>query len=101
MEARGQPIPKFLVPPPLVTPEDQFYLSGFWELSTCRQFGFGIGPIPWGEVIRFAQFAGLDDHLTGVFLRTIRAMDTVYMEWWSKKNKSKEGSGNKGPGKGK
>lgn len=60
-------------------------MSAFSELSTCRQIGMATGPIPWGDIIEFARFSGLDESLLELFLRVIRAMDTVYLEWISKK----------------
>lgn len=64
---------------------DDFYLNAFYELSTCRQIGMSLGPIPWTAIIEFAEFSGLDSEILPVFVLSIRAMDAVYLEWTSKK----------------
>ena len=82
---RGQPIPEWLQNEPLLLPGDEFYMSAFYELSTCRSYGWTLGPIPWRDIIFYAQYAGLEEDLLPVFVRSLRAMDTVYMEYIDKK----------------
>lgn len=82
---RGQPVPEWLLNEPLLLPGDRFYISAFYELSTCRSFGMTVGPIPWRDIIYYAQFAQLDDDLLSVFVRALRAMDAVYLEYVKKK----------------
>lgn len=43
------------------------------------------GPIPWRDIKEYADFSGLDYDNFGVFVLVIRAMDSVYLEWLSKK----------------
>lgn len=64
---------------------DEFYLSAFHDLSTCRQLGFSIGPIPWKDIILYAQFAELDSDVLSIFVPVIRAMDNEYLKWVGKK----------------
>jgi hypothetical protein len=82
---RGAPLPSWANNEPEVYPIDEFYLSAFSELSTCRQIGMGTGPIPWGEIAQFAQFSGLDDENFSTFVQVMRAMDSVYLKWVGKK----------------
>jgi len=89
---RGVEPPSFLKPEPLLLPGDQFYLDAFWDLSTCRQMGMGLGPIPWKDILEYAQYKELDCDLVDMFFLTIRAMDRVYLDWSDKradKNKKK------------
>lgn len=56
-------------------------MKAFWDLSTCRQVGMGLGPIPWDSMVRYAQFYGLEDDVAEAFVYIIRAMDIVYLDW--------------------
>lgn len=84
-KARGVPAPEWLDEVPVLIDGDEFYLQAFNELSTCRQIGFGVGPIPWRDIIFFAEYARLDETMLPIFVRIIRAMDRVYLEWSDKK----------------
>lgn len=59
---------------------DDFYLRAFWELSSCRQFGEVMGPIPWNFLIQYAERAGLDAGMIRVFEVVIRELDEAYLE---------------------
>lgn len=85
---RGLPIPDW-AEEPVQYPGDDFYLSAFMELSTCRQYQFG--PVPWTAIIEYAEFAGLDSEILPVFVLCIRAMDSVYLDWIEKKKKTQSG----------
>lgn len=78
-------MPEFLTSEPLLLPGDEFYITAFYELSTCRSYGWSLGPIPWRDIIYYADFAVLDEDLLPVFVQSIRAMDTVYLEYVKKK----------------
>lgn len=67
-----------------------FLLDAFWELSSERQFGFGLGPIPWSSIVAYAEFVGLDREAFFIFLRIIREMDEAYVEWNNKSNKKSD-----------
>lgn len=63
--------------PPAILPGFESWYDAFHELSTDRQIGNAIGPIPAGAIAR---------HVTGwcaseasLFRRVIRAMDGVYL----------------------
>lgn len=58
-----------------------FYLHAFWELSTCRNFGYAIGPIPWHRIVQYGSRKGLDDAMMGIFEHVIRELDEAYLEW--------------------
>lgn len=78
-------MPEFLTSEPLSLPGDEFYITAFYELSTCRSYGWSLGPIPWRDIIYYADFAVLDEDLLPVFVQSIRAMDAVYLEYVKKK----------------
>lgn len=53
------------------------FWNAFRELSTERQIGMGIGPIPWSSINRYAQYHPFVD--ASVLKEVIRAMDGVYL----------------------
>jgi hypothetical protein len=56
-----------------------FYIESFFELSTERSVGMGIGPIPWSSIFNYAsahEFIGSDYH---TFHSIIRSMDSHYL----------------------
>jgi len=59
---------------------DDLYLMAFWELSSCRSFGMGVGPIPWNHIVAYGERKGLDARMLELFLYVIRALDEVYLK---------------------
>lgn len=55
-------------------------MRAFWELSSCRQFGYAVGPIPWHRIVQYGERAGLDAAMMGVFEHVIRELDESYLE---------------------
>lgn len=80
-EAKGRALPDWVTDVPGETDTDDFYLRSFWNLSTCRQVGFGIGPIPWNFIHDYARIKKLDLEASDLFIESILAMDRVYIEW--------------------
>lgn len=60
---------------------DVFYLRAFWELSSERQFGHAIGPIPWSKIIFYGERRNLDDAMMDVFEHVLRELDETYLKW--------------------
>lgn len=85
---RGRKLPKWASHEPSLLNGDEFYLEAFWELSTCRSIGMALGPIPWRDIVLYAQFVGLEYDLVTVFVGVIRSMDRAYLEWADKKKSS-------------
>lgn len=73
-QRRGIPIPDDLWPPDLL-PGAQEWLDAFIELSTERQMGMGLGPIPSSAIDRWP----VDDVERPAFRACIRAMDREYL----------------------
>lgn len=53
------------------------WYEDFWRLSTERQIGFGVGPIPASAIDRHVSGWGYEDIET--FEACIRAMDGAYL----------------------
>ena len=58
---------------------DEFYIRAFWELSSCRDFGQFIGPIPWDKIVLYGERKGLDSDMINVLEVVIRELDEVYL----------------------
>lgn len=74
--------------PPMVRGDD-FYIRAFWELSSCRDFGMGVGPIPWHRIIQYGERKGLDRGMMEVFERVVRELDEVYLKDLNESSKSR------------
>lgn len=60
---------------------DDLYMEAFWELSTTRQFGHAIGPIPWHQIVQYGVHRGLDPVMIRVLERVVRTLDEAWLEW--------------------
>jgi len=61
-----------------------FYIEAFFEISTCRSTGMGIGPIPFTSVVEYARIYNIED--VEDFLYYIRRLDATYLSFMEKKN---------------
>lgn len=84
------PIPDAIRNAPYLHPSLQFFYSAFWTLSTERQIGMSLGPIPWSRIIQFAQWHGLDEESTDYLERVVRALDLEYLSYHAKKAKAQQ-----------
>lgn len=66
-----------LEPPEIMDGFEGWY-DDFWSLSTERQIGFGIGPIPQSAIDR--HVAGWSGEDVEMFEHCIREMDRAYMK---------------------
>jgi hypothetical protein len=72
---------------------DDFYMRGFWELSSCRIFGEVFGPIPWDKALHYGQHAGLEPDMLEVFLTVVRELDEHYLQWQNEQKQLRVNSG--------
>lgn len=85
--AKGRPLPKWALNEPENFPGDYFYITAFHELSTCRNSGMDIGPIPWITIVNYAQFKELEKGMIPCFVDIIMQMDQAYINKVRTKNK--------------
>lgn len=67
----------------------QFYWTAFNDLSTDRQIGMGVGPIPYSAIRSYAtdyNIRSRDEF--DYFLRLMMAMDTRYLQSANASNKN-------------
>jgi hypothetical protein len=58
-----------------------FYLKAFFDLTTCRDAGWGAGPIPWTAIHLYGTDRGLEGHLLDHFSHVIRIVDREYLKY--------------------
>lgn len=88
--AKGRELPNWFKNAPEPYPGDEFYLKAFYDLSSCRDIGMSLGPIPWRDILTYAIYSKLDDDLIEPFIQIIREMDSGFLEVEAKKQEAKE-----------
>lgn len=63
------------------------FYAAFHHLSTCRQIGMGLGPIPWTAVEHYATAKRYDDEHRQKLHVHISAMDNAYLKSQNKSAK--------------
>ena len=59
-------------------------MKAFWLLSTERQIGFSVGPIPVSKIDEYGEKHGFDEMTLDIFRGIIRVMDVAYLGWLEK-----------------
>lgn len=78
---RRQPLPDAIANAPELFSGLEVYYEAFLELTTCRQVGFGEGPIPWDAIDRYAERHGIaDEEDYEDFVDMVRALDDAYLK---------------------
>lgn len=88
-EDRGLDLPEHLARPDVLDGYEEF-LAAFWHLNSDRQIGFGVGPIPFSAIHRYADRALIETEEFWLLHDLVRAMDGVFLEHHAKK--AKDGS---------
>ena len=77
--ARGQVLKENQTAPEL-RPDLLFYWDAFNDLSTCREVGMSVGPIPYLAILTFAK----EEEIKGIefeeLKHVITSMDGVYLD---------------------
>jgi hypothetical protein len=84
----GKPedIPPALLERPEVPEHCAWYIDAFYTLSPSRQIGWGPGGILLVEMLAYCQVFGVSD--AERFVRTMQALDALYLEHQTKKTAS-------------
>lgn len=77
--------PKFLQDRPTLLIGLDLYFDAFTDLSTCRQIGMSVGPIPYTAIIEYSRVHGFDYETSQLLLRYISEMDSAYLRYQYKK----------------
>lgn len=65
---------------PELLPGLDHWLELFWELSTDRQIGMSVGPIPSASIDREIQTSGMACDEADLFRHCMRQADKAYLE---------------------
>lgn len=65
---------------PVLLPGLEFYMTAFMDLSSCRQIGFDVGPIPFTAVSEYASRYDITGEQFHVFWALIKQMDAAYLK---------------------
>ncbi len=87
------PVPDKIKNTPTLSMGLHMYWKAFQDLSSDRDVGMGIGPIPWSAMSAWADRNGIRGDNFERFVTIIKGMDTVFVEHSSKKSKGKMGKG--------
>lgn len=63
----------------------ELFYGAFFDLTSCRSLGMGLGPIPWTAVNQYARAYGYSEEQEEDLQFYISRMDHAYMEWAAKK----------------
>jgi hypothetical protein len=85
-------LPAWFLNEPETVPGDEFYIKAFFHLSSTRDFGFSMGPIPWTAILRYGEYYGLDRLRMDAFFRIIRSLDEFYTEHLKEEQKKRRES---------
>jgi hypothetical protein len=80
--ARSGRLPDWFLDEPEVTRSEDAVIDAFFDLSTCRDVGMGIGPIPWDSIAAYADRSGFGTPAVfSGFVMAIRILDEAYVSW--------------------
>jgi hypothetical protein len=81
------PLPNAIANAPQLLPGLELYYNAFMDLTSCRQMGFGEGPISWLSVAEYCAVHSIEGDQREELFYHIREMDTAYLELRAKQSK--------------
>jgi hypothetical protein len=66
----------------------ELYYSAFGDLNSCRQMGYGEGPIPWNAINEYAVLNDFSDEQSEDLVYFVRELDVAYLKHRSDKSNS-------------
>jgi hypothetical protein len=73
-------VPADFASPPELPPLHEVLLQTYWDLSTERQLGMSVGPIPLSRAHEACDRLGLDEENREWFIAAVRQMDREYLK---------------------
>ena len=83
---RKRPLPERIQNAPDLYTGLELFFEAFIELNTCRQTGWGPGPIPFTAIWDYCTFLGLTYEESGDLLYHVRRMDEAYLKHSARKS---------------
>lgn len=85
----GMPLPDRIQNAPELNLGSELFYAGFLELTSCRQIGMGLGPIPLLSILEYCVINEIDGEQREDFIWFIQRLDSKYLEWSKSRAKSK------------
>jgi hypothetical protein len=83
--AQQQAAAEWMSHAPKVEDDYRIYWNGFHELTSCRQLGMTVGPIPFTAIAEYTQFYPFMEAEAHFFVDVIRRIDNAYLKLLHKK----------------
>ena len=83
------PLPKRIANAPELWLGLELFYDAFWDLNSCRDAGWSLGPVPWTVIHDFATAFQLDDEQFDDLYYYIRRMDDAYLKFFAPKEGKK------------
>ena len=80
-------IPNSLLDEPALLPGLGIYYDAFWELSSDRSSGMGVGHIPYSSLMAYCKEWELDEDMAFLMKKLVRKMDNHFLDWQNKQEK--------------
>lgn len=81
-----RPLPKAIQEAPELTLGLEFAYQAYWDLNSCRSYGFGMGPISWSFIMDYARAHELEPDEIDDFTYLIRKMDEAHCKHVAEQN---------------
>jgi len=85
----GLPLPDRIRDAPELNFGSELYYIGFLDLTSCRNIGMGLGPIPLLAILEYCLIKGIEGEQQEDFLWFIQRLDSKYLEWSATRAKPK------------
>jgi hypothetical protein len=86
---KGLEPPEVFYTQPIISEFGAFYWDAFHDLSSERQFGMGLGPIPRSAIMSYADECELGVDASHQFYRIIREIDAEFLRSLNERGRDK------------
>ena len=77
----NDPIPEKFKNVPDLIPGLSLYFNAFFDLTTNRQLGMSLGPIPFNSIIQYGEYYQFNSDEMFDLIYFIREMDNAYLDY--------------------
>mgnify|MGYP000049994549 CR=1 FL=1 len=86
-----QPIPEELLDTPTLMQGLELYYFAYFDLSSEKSTGFGVGRIPWTAKFKYArEYLELEGQDLDDFMYLINKLEMAHEDWSSSKREAKK-----------
>lgn len=85
----GTPLPNSIQNAPELNLGLGLFYTGFLDLTSSRQVGMGMGPIPLLSILEYCMINGIEGDQQDDFVWFTQRLDARYLDWSRTRAKSK------------